>query len=234
VTDELPPWHHDKPWSPLELDDIRHNWTETPERFSYAAGRWLATLDAARSHPDEAGLRAAAERLANRAAGAVTEPRLFHEEADRQHMVSEAVAEVRRALSTQPTVSVAAPEDEVAALRSALDECRQHHADTLAGLDPHTGPVAAPEDGLVWLIERGQPEGLGSPEWWGVTDSRTGAYGWVDSAFSADQFAARAEAAAVIARFDLPNHPFTARAVQHWFAPALRAAHPEDDGLPRG
>jgi hypothetical protein len=64
VTDELPPWHHDKPWSPLELDDIRHNWTETPERFSYAAGRWLATLDAARSRPDEAGLREAIERRA--------------------------------------------------------------------------------------------------------------------------------------------------------------------------
>ena len=34
------------------------------------------------------------------------------------------------------------PDYEVVALRRALDECRQHHADTVAGLDPHTGPAA--------------------------------------------------------------------------------------------
>jgi hypothetical protein len=33
------------------------------------------------------------------------------------------------------------------AMRAALDECRKHHADTVAGLDPHTG-VPAPADGL--------------------------------------------------------------------------------------
>ena len=32
---------------------------------------------------------------------------------------------------------------EIASLRRALDECRQHHADTLAGLDPHTGPASS-------------------------------------------------------------------------------------------
>ena len=66
---------------------------------------------------------------------------------------------------------------------------------------------------IAWLIERGQPEGLDRPKWWGITDLRTGAHGWVDSAFAADQFATRDEAEAIIARFDLPNHPFNARAV---------------------
>jgi hypothetical protein len=36
------------------------------------------------------------------------------------------------------------PDPEIASLRAALDECRQHHADTLAGLDPHTGPSLDP------------------------------------------------------------------------------------------
>lgn len=93
-------------------------------------------------------------------------------------------------------------------------------------------PVEAdlPErDVLAWLIERGQPEGVDPPQWWGVTDSRTGAYGWVDSAFAADQFATRGEAEAVIARFDLPNHPFRARAVQHGFTRFYAAATPEAD-----
>jgi hypothetical protein len=55
----LPPWHPERPWSPLEEADIRRGWAEHPERFSYMAGRWIATLDAARaaSQPGEAGLR---------------------------------------------------------------------------------------------------------------------------------------------------------------------------------
>ena len=88
-----------------------------------------------------------------------------------------------------------------------------------------TAPAGLRE-GTAWLIERGQPEGQSPTVWWGVTDSRTGAYGWVDSAWAADQFATREEAQAVIDRFDLPNHPFHARAVEHGFVRDLLASEP--------
>ena len=94
--------------------------------------------------------------------------------------------------------------------------------------DVHKAAAGPRDEGLVWLIERGQPEGLTRAQWWGVTDSRTGAYGWVDSAFAADQFDSEADARAVIAGFDRPGHPFHARAVQHGFIEAEAAAGPRD------
>jgi hypothetical protein len=42
---DLPPWHHERAFSPVELDDIRRHWADNPSDFSYSAGRWLATLD---------------------------------------------------------------------------------------------------------------------------------------------------------------------------------------------
>jgi hypothetical protein len=121
-------------------------------------------------------------------------------------------------------------EEEACERRVHFDGSRALHRDCmtcrfLATLDVARSVTPSPEpltagERLVWLIERGQPEGLDHPEWWGVTDSRTGAYGWVDTVWPADQFATRAEAEAVIARFDLPNHPFAARAVEHGFVAA--------------
>ena len=106
-------------------------------------------------------------------------------------------------------------------LADALMEIAEGWAVALTPSQPEPG--LRDDNRYVWLIERGQPEGLDHPEWWGVTDSRTGAYGWVDTVWPADQFATRAEAEAVIARFDLPNHPFPARPVEHGFIPSLAA-----------
>ena len=60
---------------------------------------------------------------------------------------------------------------------------------------------------FAWLIERGQPEGLTRAEWWSVTDPRTGAFGWMQDALRATRFSSKEEAEAVIARYNLPNHP---------------------------
>ena len=98
------------------------------------------------------------------------------------------------------------------------------------GLIRAANPEAAPED-TAWLIERGQPEGLDWPEWWTVTNrwGLTVAHGWTRDAFEAVRYPSKERAEAVIARFDLPNHPFRARAVEHGFtaSPAPTTEEPE-------
>ena len=53
-------------------------------------------------------------------------------------------------------------ESEAASLRAALDECRQHHADTLAGLDPHDLGAQKGRDEL----QRVHDEAADGFRWW--------------------------------------------------------------------
>ena len=68
------------------------------------------------------------------------------------------------------------PDYEVVALRRALDECRQHHADTVAGLDPHTGPAATEEPGLdverLAIAINGGPDDLDQDREWYLSPRR--------------------------------------------------------------
>jgi hypothetical protein len=60
---------------------------------------------------------------------------------------------------TQP---VEGRDGEAASLRAALDECRQHHADTLAGLDPHDLGAQKGRDEL----QRVHDEAADGFRWW--------------------------------------------------------------------
>lgn len=87
------------------------------------------------------------------------------------------------------------------------------------------------ETEFAWLIERGQPEGLDSPEWWSIVDQRTGAQGWSRDAWQAQRFATEALANVVITQFNANvGHPFRARAIRHGFS-TTRVSGDREDGL---
>ena len=100
------------------------------------------------------------------------------------------------------------PDYEVVALRRALDECRQHHADTVAGLDPHTGPAAT-----VGFRDRERGRAMTEQtrrEIEALPDLLTGRHDWISRA-------------AVLAILDRPSTPAPGLNVE-WLARALNAS----------